>query len=357
MQSLEDERVCRTKRVNFKTISRKIKEEQVVPPEIDQSVILKNAEGHKAPVHASTSHQGEMQWKLPLEIGTGMFRTMFFHSGLSVTISHCHLHRSLHANMVEPADTFLLVFPLEGRSINTNGCFKSGFEMETNQNLLYRFPDGNMTREGLQGQTLASVVISIPKDRLLHEHEELLTGKGKTQEFTFEKDYNSPAMNLILRQMVQCRLSGQIRQFFLESKALELLALKLEMIQRTPTLPPGISEEQAAVIFTAKDLLLSNIATPPSIHDLSRAAGMSHPKLQQLFRTVFGCSPFDMLREKRLEWAKELVEKNEMSLTEIAYELGYSGSSHFSRAFSDRFGVQPSKYRRDLIGNPFYSLP
>lgn len=322
----------------------------------DQDVVLKAGCDHLV-VPASPSSRTEMMWHMPPEMGSGLFRTLFFDSGMSVTLSRCRLERPLHARLHDRSDTFMLVFPLEGHSVNKNRCMKQGFEMAGGQNCLYRFPDEKMVREGEAGQTLVSVVISIPETRLSPEDLDLPDTRSRTAEFIFEKDHTSPAMNMILGQMMQCRFTGRARQFFLEGKALALLALKLEMLKTSPPPSPDVSNEHKAAVFAARDLLLSDITSPPSIHDLARASGMSHPKLLKLFKSVFGCSPFELLRTKRLEWARELVEGNEMSLTEIAYAMGYSGSSHFSKAFFSHYGIQPSRLRKNTVNKSVYSMP
>jgi AraC-like DNA-binding protein len=190
----------------------------------------------------------------------------------------------------------------------------------------------------------------------LHQ-EEKLNFRGRKEEFCFEKNANSPCMGKILEQILHCRFIGAARQFFIEGKALELIALKLDMVSGTPVPAEGINDDQMQGLLAARDLLFKDIQNPPSIHKLARAAGMSHPRLGKCFKSVFGCSPFELLRKKRLEWSLDLVRANEMSLTEIAYAAGYANSGHFSKAFLDYYGIQPSRYRKKKAGNPFYSLP
>ena len=220
-----------------------------------------------------------------------------------------------------------------------------------------------MVREAAKGQSLGTIVVTFPLDRLSPNgliDTAPSPGTGKSEPdvpFWFHKNVNSPAMGRVLEQVLWCRFRGRVRRFFMESKALELVALKLDMISGTPIPSPGMSEQDMQGVLAARDMLLKDLGHPPSIHDLARTAGMSHPRLGKQFKSVFGCSPFEMLREKRLEWSKDLVGENDMNLTEIAHDTGFADSSHFSKAFLARYGIRPSRYRKEKAGDPFYSLP
>lgn len=306
-------------------------------------------------------------WRLPPRVGTGYFQTECLPCGLTLTRSRCLFENGFHARLRDVTDDFTLVFGLRGRSLNRNSFFKQGFELEAGSNYLYWFPDPDLAREAPKGERLDAVVITIPLDRLAgagliesgcpEMGEWMLEPPSRRAQHCFQKNVNSPAMAKVLEEILHCRLTGRARRFFLEGKALELVALKLDMISGTPVPAEGMGERHMQGVLAARDLLLKDLKNPPGIHDLARVAGMSHPRLGKFFKSVFGCSPFEMLRRKRLEWSLELVERSDMSLTEIAYEAGYANSSHFSKAFLDHYGIPPSQYRKRKAGSPFYSLP
>lgn len=303
-------------------------------------------------------------WRLPKGIGSGYFRTDYLPSGLSLTVSQCRSDAAFHARLRDTTGHYTLVFSLTGRSVNKNAFFRQGFEMGAGVNCLYWFPDPEMVREVPKGESLGAVVLTVPLDRLSRTG--LIdtgpcpgrTGRaGRKDLFCFHKSLNSPAMGRVLEQILHCGFQGRVRRLFLEGKVLELVALKLDMVSGTPGPPEGMTDQDMHGVLAARDLLLKDLRNPPSIHDLSRAAGMSHPRLGKHFKSVFGCTPFEMLRQKRLAWSRELIAANDMSLTEIAYEAGYANSSHFSKAFLAYYGIQPGRYRKEKAGNPFYSLP
>nr|WP_275889145.1 AraC family transcriptional regulator [Desulfobulbus rhabdoformis] len=91
-----------------------------------------------------------------------------------------------------------------------------------------------------------------------------------------------------------------------------------------------------------RDLLINNLDTPPSLKELARSAGMSHPKLNRCFKQVYGMTVFQYLRLERLNKAKNMLQKDGYSVTETALEVGYDSVSHFSQAYKRQFGTSPS---------------
>lgn len=334
----------------------------------EPSVMLGEAEGNLERVLPVGRSDNNITWDLPSRIGTGAFATACLPSGLTLTVSRCKFPNGFYAQLREIADDIILVFGLNGRSVNRNVFYKQGFEIEAGSNYLYWFPDSELIREAPKDEQLDTVALTIPRDKFTRYgrmgnsgerscREKFPGSYGTKEDFCFQKNINSLSMVRVLEQIVHCPFSGQARHFFLEAKSFELIALKLDMISGTPATPEGMSEVQMQGVLAARDLLLKDIQNPPSVHKLAKAAGMSHPLLSKYFRIVFGCTPFELLRRERLQWARELVGTNELSLTEIAYAAGYSNASHFSKAFLDYYGIQPRQYRKKKIGNPFYSLP
>ena len=92
-----------------------------------------------------------------------------------------------------------------------------------------------------------------------------------------------------------------------------------------------------------------------SIHrkDLAAYACVSERHLNRCFLQETGLTPLNYLNRFRIQQAKLLLRKNQLSITEVAGEVGFSESSHFSRIFRREAGVSPSAYKKDkLLGEP-----
>lgn len=81
------------------------------------------------------------------------------------------------------------------------------------------------------------------------------------------------------------------------------------------------------------------------VEDLGRQIGLSRSQLQRKLAALLDCSPAAYLRRVRLERAKQLLEKNAGTVTEICFQVGYGNVSAFARAFREAFGESPSTIR------------
>ncbi|PSL48147.1 AraC-like DNA-binding protein [Chitinophaga niastensis] len=159
----------------------------------------------------------------------------------------------------------------------------------------------------------------------------------------------TPRMRAVMAEIRQCQFRGGLKKLFLQSKAIELLALQCEQIESdTSTGTPvrnKISPQDLERLYHARELLLQNLQQPLSLAQLSRKAGLNEFKLKSGFRAVFDNTVFGYINDRRLDLARELLLAGNCSLTAIAEEAGYSSPQHFSNAFRKKFGVSPGKVR------------
>lgn len=95
----------------------------------------------------------------------------------------------------------------------------------------------------------------------------------------------------------------------------------------------------------AIDYVVSRLAEPVRLADVSRAAGMSPFHFHRVFQALVGETPADFVKRLRLERALFMMSHaRRWSLTQVALACGFSSSSDFSRSFRQRFGVAPSKF-------------
>jgi AraC-like DNA-binding protein len=96
--------------------------------------------------------------------------------------------------------------------------------------------------------------------------------------------------------------------------------------------------------------LASVVETPSANHtlsDLARTAGMSRSKFAKVFAETVGSPPMEFVARTRLAKARELLMGTDLPVATVAVQVGFASRSHFSRAFRNIFGVDPSRMRRD----------
>ena len=82
-----------------------------------------------------------------------------------------------------------------------------------------------------------------------------------------------------------------------------------------------------------------------TVERLGEEVGLSRVQLYRKVKALTGQTPVDLLKKARLERARLLVEKTDKSISEIAYEVGFTAPSYFNKCFKDEFGVNPGALR------------
>lgn len=88
-----------------------------------------------------------------------------------------------------------------------------------------------------------------------------------------------------------------------------------------------------------------------SVEEVAKKLYINRNTFQKKFKFYFGVPPAEYRCNKRMERAKGLLETTDMSVKEIAYSLGFYDVSYFYRAFTERVGQTPKKYRESGTGN------
>ena len=159
------------------------------------------------------------------------------------------------------------------------------------------------------------------------------------------------AMQSAIHQILHCPYQGLTRWLYLESKVLELMALRLDqVIQHPPAslVTPGLHAKDIDRIHYASAILLQRLENPPSLLELARLAGLNDYKLKQGFRQVFGTTVFGYLQTHRMELAKQLLAEPTFKVAGVAQAIGYANQSYFCRMFKQQFGMTPQCYRNSL---------
>ena len=153
----------------------------------------------------------------------------------------------------------------------------------------------------------------------------------------------SPEMQSIVDQIFHTKYEGKAKMMFFRSQITSLLAhffgqLSINAYEKLPT---GDLER----LEKARDILIANLNSPPSLSELSKEIGLNTFKLKKNFKEVFGVPVFKYLQNERLNTAHELIRTGEKSIQEAAWEVGYDSLSSFSNAFAGKFGFRPSEIK------------
>jgi len=87
-----------------------------------------------------------------------------------------------------------------------------------------------------------------------------------------------------------------------------------------------------------------------SVRELALEVHLSPAHLQRLFKHETGVDMSELITERRLQRAAQLLADSDLQIKEIAYAVGYEHHSSFVRAFQRRFALPPRRYRRIIYG-------
>jgi AraC-like DNA-binding protein len=300
-------------------------------------------------------------WNLPEEIGIGSVRKTMLKTGFELYITDFKLREPLAMNSKSNAPVIGLSFALSG-SIRNRIQYSTNDDWitEGGQSNLYYAPASNTSGEAAAKEPVLAVAIQMEPwffNTLLEKETDLIPddfadiASGSPNGKYLYTDVITPLMQAVVHQILNCPYHGLIRQLYLEGKAYELIAYKLEQslssnmrYQKTFVLRPDDVERARH----ARELVRRNFENPPRLLDLARMVGLHHSKLNFCFREVYGSTVFAYFREMRLNKAKSLLDEGRMNVTEAAYSVGYSSLSHFAMAFKDHFGIAPGRYLREV---------
>lgn len=159
--------------------------------------------------------------------------------------------------------------------------------------------------------------------------------------------YSSTDMRMIVGNIVKSKFSGEVRKIFIDLKVMELLVLVIEHFnQDTGIEGIPLSENDKENIYKAAELIAENIKEPLTIRTLSVKCAINANKLQKGFKKLFSKTVFEYLTELRMERAQELLRSSDISVTDIAYVVGYKNVSNFSTAYKKHYAYSPAYLRR-----------
>lgn len=105
------------------------------------------------------------------------------------------------------------------------------------------------------------------------------------------------------------------------------------------------NQEPSRPIRLAIDWLDERLGHALSVTELAEASGMSESHFRQRFHQEMGISPSDFIARRRVQRAKLLLKTSELSITEIAFKLGFQSSPYFAAVFKKLTGQTPSHFR------------
>ena len=105
----------------------------------------------------------------------------------------------------------------------------------------------------------------------------------------------------------------------------------------------NVSTEELALASRAKVILLQDFIYPPRVQTLAHLCATNESKLKKVFKKVYQTTLYGYVQKLRLEEANLLLKEENLTIGEIAKQVGYKHQGHFSKLFFNTYGVYPKE--------------
>lgn len=162
-------------------------------------------------------------------------------------------------------------------------------------------------------------------------NEQRIMGFDSGADAYIEKPFSPEMFRARLRNLIANR--RRLKAFFGDKSTIEKADVS--------DLDKGFAERFRALI--EKNMNNSDL----SVEDLAADMGLGRSQLYRKVKSLTGYSPVELIRVARLKKAAEMLTRTEKTVSEIAYEVGFSTPSYLTKCFRDYFGVSPSDYAKN----------
>jgi AraC family transcriptional regulator, exoenzyme S synthesis regulatory protein ExsA len=187
------------------------------------------------------------------------------------------------------------------------------------------------------------------KEDLIKEF--LHTYQAKRIDFTL----HPPVSGITLNQSMQIFLQSILlafesklsdNSFFLKNKLFELL---FNLTEINTQLFSTFNQFIEPIRNEIPAIMEANFKENLTLEEFAYKAGRSLASFKRDFKKIYNTSPHQWLLNKRLAYARTLLEHTQMQVSDACYEAGFESLAHFSRVFKEKFGINPSALKSEPI--------
>jgi len=134
---------------------------------------------------------------------------------------------------------------------------------------------------------------------------------------------------------------------YCNNKKTESIANIAKMLTEYILLKDLLRPKYDVLLENTKKFIEENLTTEFSTQDICNKLGVSKNVLYKVFRTNLGCTIGEYISEKRIENAKELLLKTNLSLQAVSEKVGINNYTYFSKLFKKKTGTSPLKFKKN----------
>ena len=154
--------------------------------------------------------------------------------------------------------------------------------------------------------------------------------------------YSEPFIGLINEFRNREKWSKETAQSYFNILCVNLLRLYERTVKEQ-----NIPENSSDLMSTVNSYIDDNLSKDISVSELAELTGYSENHFRVQFKKIMDMSPLKFLNMKRVDAAREMLMNDKLSVTEIAFELGFSSSQYFATFFKKQTSFTPEEFRKE----------
>jgi len=170
---------------------------------------------------------------------------------------------------------------------------------------------------------------------------------SQSQQSIHPIEVNESIQSLVYSVANYLKLGKEIPEALVEIKFKELL-FNILFNPKNHSLAQYFSSIQISGHADLEYVMEKNFNHDLSLDEFARMCGRSLSGFKRDFQECFQQTPGKWLLEKRLNFAKSLLVTTNMNINEICYDSGFKNTSHFNKAFKERFQLPPLQFRQSV---------
>ena len=155
------------------------------------------------------------------------------------------------------------------------------------------------------------------------------------------KPFSAPLLKSRLKNLIEGR--RRLQQRYAEALTEGIRLSETEGHPLPTEAPDTLTDRDRDFLSRFRSLVEQGMANPElNVEALGSELGMSRVQLYRKLKAITGQSPVELVRQMRLSKAKELLSGSGKTVAEVAYEVGFSSPSYFTKCYKEAFGTTPT---------------
>ncbi|MGB3452446.1 MAG: AraC family transcriptional regulator [Moheibacter sp.] len=250
--------------------------------------------------------------------------------------------------------TVILFFSLQGDSVLDTDYVKNLNLKASSHNIIYMSPSKGRIKCDCGKYEVFYIGMSpeMFKDYFPRGEEtfERFNERMNRSEFSLLRQEHGVINHRILKAIEDISRSGDnrsIKEIFLKAKVIELLSFQLGELCTICNPLPTVRPEDAEKMYEVRQFILEHLNENHSLSELAQIVGTNEYTLKKEFKELFGTTVFGFWSDAKMENAQKLLAETKTDIKEISEIIGYKNPQHFTTAFKRKFGLTPSRFRKN----------